>query len=261
MPESPTPRERKKRKNSTTENSGVFFDDMSILTTTDVQSLDYGSDINDIMKNNDEIERQYYPKSPSNNFDDNSSLHESEESDNHNDAEDHELDHYTDPHAKKTLKSKKKEDFHDLEVDELKVINNVVDDVEEGTTESEVLEYMDEEKRMKIQLGGEENLEKMGSDWVNFAQWVRKKTKKKGNMFNFSGDLADACDRGDHIRAYAIMVMGADPNILHNDKPLFFHLFEKLVNMDETLNTLNVGDKLTVDQQKVIKAFFVVNYN
>ena len=96
----------------------------------------------------------------------------------------------------------------------------------------------------------------MGNEWIDFAQWVRKKTKKKGNLFNFSGDLADACDRGDYIRAFAIMTIGASPNILHEDKPLFFHLFEKLVKMDEVLNTVKVGDKLTVDQQKVIILFF-----
>ena len=159
---------------------------------------------------------------------------------------------------KKALKSQKREQFELRMREEDADRNNersganglMSEDANHADADAE-LEYMDEEKRMKMKLGGDDAIEKITSEWVSFAQWVRKKAKKKGNLFNFSGDLADACDKGDYIRAYAIMVMGASPNVLHEDRPLFYHIFEKIVKMDEVLGTLKVGDKLTADQQKL----------
>lgn len=253
VPESPTPRKSKKKNNidvnehdsiQDSMNDGIH-DDISFLTMTDTRSII-------------QLDEGYFPKSP-NNYEEQSSedSDQRDQRDQHDQHEKHnthgahvaydELD--AQPDRKRVLKSKKREAFHEQQ----KQATNQSADSSEAVVDDEIkeVEYMDEEKKMKLRLGGDESLDKMGSEWINLAQWVRKKAKKKGNLFNFSGDLADACDRGDYIRAYAIMTMGASPNILHDDKPLFFHLFEKLVKMDETLNTVKVGDKLTADQQKV----------
>jgi len=204
----------------------------------------------------DEIGGDFAPQSP-NQFDDFDNGF-SDNSDNDNDASmikigddanDHDLDNEHD--IKRVLKSKKEKKKSELQTKENlnKTSDIEVSESEKDADEGEV-EYMDEEKRMKMKLGGDEAIEKITNEWVNFAQWVRRKAKKKGNLFNFSGDLADACDKGDYIRAYAIMIMGSSPNITHEDRPLFYHIFEKIVKMDQVLGTLKVGDKITADQQK-----------
>ena len=246
VPESPTPRTSKKKNNiNVNEHNSIqdsmsdgIRDDISFLTMTETRSII-------------QLDEGYFPKSP-NNFEEQRS-EDSDQRDHHGKHNTHgaydELD--AQPDKKRDLKSKKREAFHEQQ-EQAQATKQSADSSEAVVDdENKEVEYMDEEKKMKLRLGGDKSLDKMGSEWINLAQWVRKKAKKKGNLFNFSGDLADACDRGDYIRAYAIMTMGASPNILHDDKPLFFHLFEKLVKMDETLNTVKVGDKLTADQQKV----------
>ena len=53
-------------------------------------------------------------------------------------------------------------------------------------------------------------------------------------------------------------MMGASPNVLYDDKPLFFHIFEKILKIDEVVGSLNVGDKLSPDSEKLQKVLDVM---
>ena len=151
VPESPTPRKRKKKKDvASIDNSSInsnsiatknIFDDVSFLTSSDIQS-------SQIINNN-----YHYPKSPNNNeLDDSSAMtFDMNDSQEYGDVDD---DHDLDMHAdlKTVIKSKKKGKVK--EEQELQSITSSEEGkVVDGENEAEEVEYMDDEKKMKIKLG------------------------------------------------------------------------------------------------------------
>ena len=86
------------------------------------------------------------------------------------------------------------------------------------------------------------------------------------SFMDSSLDLVDACHRASVLKVIGILAFGGDPNMTHDDEPLFIILINKILELDALTQTLRVEDTETPYRKKFTKilnafAMYHVNLN
>jgi hypothetical protein len=143
------------------------------------------------------------------------------------------------------------------------VLNNDIDKAlskhKEVQTEAMMVEGYDPALIQKF--GGEQRIEKLTKDLVDYSVKVRGQAARRGAFLDFSADFVEACNRFNLTKVIALLYKGdADPNTVMNEsEPLFTHLVVKALSMDAIANTIHVadapetGDRLVL--QKILNEF------
>lgn len=92
-----------------------------------------------------------------------------------------------------------------------------------------------EDMRQKL---GDDRIENITQEWMQYSDVVRKKAKKEKRFMDFSLDLFDACDRGQVGKVNAILATGkGDAKMVINEEPLFMLMFSKAILKDQLFST------------------------
>ena len=120
---------------------------------------------------------------------------------------------------------------------------------------------------MVEKLGGGDAVGKMADEWTKYAEKVRKKAQRQGELSsvanNPSVDIADACLMGSAIRVVSSLATGdAEPNDEHEGSPVVHIAIKQALLLDDIsgaiyLNSPNIGDRAKF--QKIIDVFHMYN--
>lgn len=155
--------------------------------------------------------------------------------------------------SKKSKKKRKKSGKRDKEE---KKGDSVGDDVlSDSEDEEDKAQLMDKYDKMRLRLGGDEELEKQGDQWLKFAAYVRKKAKRNSNIFDSSTDLPDAVDKNNLTKTvFMLAVSGADPNMkANNEEPLIINVIAKIILQDSITGSLEDDENETPDRVRTFR--------
>ena len=120
---------------------------------------------------------------------------------------------------------------------------------------------------MKARIGGDEKIEKLSEDWMNFADKVRKDTSKQKHGIDLSLDLYDCCERCQVAKVNALLATKkCSPDIIVNEEPLLIVIFMKALHMDQLYGWMQpdveeLGDRKKTTQILDALVFFGADIN
>ena len=120
---------------------------------------------------------------------------------------------------------------------------------------------------MVEKLGGGEAVGKMADEFTKYAEKVRYKAQRQGEMASIANnptmDIVDACIVGSAMRVVSSLATGdAEPNEEHEGNPVVHIAIKQALLLDEVggaiyLNSPNIGDRAKF--QKIIDVFHMYN--